>query len=272
MVIEGKPARRISLIVALIVSLITLFSPHQHVLAAGPRVITLSDMGDESGAEGANNSAIAGATYKYGTLLAFNNAYVTLFTHKFPGYGAFTTAVGVVDGSVDAHPGTATVSVTVDGKLVKRITKAYGQAATIFTVPFGQASQIKLTLHENQPKGLYILLGNPTVVTSVAKPVATPPAIGSGSGVAGSARTMLKLFSASVATGGQETALITTNANASLTVVITYPGGTQQVVGPKKAGGDGHFAYSWVVPGGVAGVVRVVVVSSGVAQATFIIQ
>ena len=57
-----------------------------------------------------------------------------------------------------------------------------------------------------------------------------------------------------------------------LTVVITYPSGSQQVLGPKKAGADGHFAYSWVVPGGMAGIVHVVVVSSSVAQATFTIH
>ncbi|HEY8286311.1 MAG TPA: hypothetical protein VIJ28_18140 [Chloroflexota bacterium] len=156
------------------------------------------------------------------------------------------------------------------------IAKVYGQAATMLTVPFGQASQIKLTLHENQKKQLYILLGNPTVLTSVPKPVAAPPSFGSGGNSGGSGagggKTTLKLLSPSVASGSQETALITTGANAALTLVITYPDGTQQVLGPKKAGADGHFAYGWVVPGGMAGVTRVVAISSGVAQATFTIQ
>ncbi|HVC83273.1 MAG TPA: NPCBM/NEW2 domain-containing protein [Chloroflexota bacterium] len=266
----------VSLVIALVVALTTVIGPSRHALAAGPRVLTLSDMGDFSGAEGANNNAIAGATYAKATLLGTNNAYVTLFTHHFPGYAAFTTAVGVEDGSADNHSGTATLVVTVDGKLVKTIAKVYGQAATTLTVPFGQASQIKLTLHmdPNPKKDLYMLLGNPTVLTSVPKSVAAPPAFGSGAsgGNGGSGKTTLTLFSASVAAGSQETALITTGANAALTVVITYPGGTQQVLGPKKAGPDGHFAYSWVVPGGIAGVARVVVVSSGVAQATFTIQ
>ncbi|MGH2347042.1 MAG: NPCBM/NEW2 domain-containing protein [Chloroflexota bacterium] len=272
----GKSITTASLIIALILALTILIDPSRHALAAGQRFLTLSDMGDFNFAEGANNNAISGATYKYGTLLAGNNAYVTLFTHKFPGYAAFTAAVGVEDGSVDNHPGTAILSVTVDGKLVKTITKSYGQAATTLTVPFGQASQIKLTLHENQKKDLYMLLGNPAVVTRVPKPVATPPAFGSGSGAGNGGgvggTTTLRLSAASAASGSQETALITTGANAMFTVVITYPGGTQQVLGPKKAGADGHFAYSWVVPSGVAGVARVVVVSGGVAQATFTIQ
>jgi hypothetical protein len=261
----------ISLVIALVVALTAVIGPSRHALAAGPRVLTLSDMGDFSGAEGANNGAIAGATYAKATLLAFNNSYITLFTHHFPGYAAFTTAVGVADNS-DNHPGgTVTVAVTVDGKLLKNIIKTYGQAATQLTVPFGQSSQIKLSMHNNQKRGYYVLLGNPTVVTSVPKAVATPPAFGSGGGNSGG-KTTLTLFSASVAAGSQETALITTGANAALTIVITYPGGTQEVLGPKKAGPDGHFAYGWVVPGGMAGVTRVVAVSSGVAQATFTIQ
>jgi hypothetical protein len=234
-------------------------------------------MSDFSGAEGANGSSISGVTYAKATLLAFNGSYVTLYTHKWPGYAAFTVAVGIADTSVDNHPGTTTILVTVDNKPFKSMTKSAGQAATQLTVPFGQASQIKLQIHNNQKQGLYVLLGNPTLVTSVPKAVATPPAFGSSGGtgsihVSAGVKTTLTLFSASVTAGGQETALITTGANAVLTVVITYPGGSQQVVGPKKAGADGHFAYSWTVPGGVTGVVRVVVVSTGVAQSTFTIQ
>jgi hypothetical protein len=275
MILHATQARRVSLLFALLVSLLTLFGSHSPTLAAGPRILTLSDMSDFSGAEGANNNTIAGATYKYAILLADNHAYVTILPHAFPGYAAFTTAVGVEDGDADNHPGTATLVVTVDGRRVKTIAKVYDQAATTLTVPFGQASQIKLTLVENQPRDLYLLLGNPAVVPSIPKPIATPPSFGSsgysGKGAAGN-ETTLKMFSASVTAGSQETALITTGANAVLTVVIRYPGGSQQVVGPRKAGADGHFAYSWTVPRGVTGLVRVVVVSSSVVQATFTIQ
>jgi hypothetical protein len=273
-VVSNKTRKsRIALIVVLVVALATLAGPNRHALAAGKRVLTLSDMSDFSGAEGANGAAIAGATYAKATLLASNNAYVTLFTHKWPGYAAFTVAVGVEDGTVDDHPGTVTVAVTVDGKPFKSITKTYGQAATQLTVPFGKASQIKLVTHNNQKNGLYVLLGNPAVVTSVPKAVATPPAFGSGgNGGNKTGKTTLRLFSASVAAGSQETALITTGADAFLTIVINYPNGTQQVVGPKKAGADGHFAYSWNVPSGMAGITRVLVDSSGVAQGTFTIK
>lgn len=268
--------RRISLrpllpAIALAATLTALLGPSQPTLAAGSRPVTGADWGDFNGMEGADNSSIAGEAYARGTLITGNKAYVTLFTHHFPGYAAFTAAVGVPDGSVDSGPGSVSLLVTVDGKLVRTITKVYGQAATILTVPFGQASQIKLTVRENQAKNLYVLLGNPSVLTSVPRSVAPPPSFGSG-GTGGSGGTTMKLFSASVSAGSQETALVTTGAGVDLTLVITYPGGAQQVVGPKKAGADGHFAYSWVIPGGVAGVARVVVVSGGVAQATFTIQ
>ena len=260
--------------------LTALLGPGHRALAAGPRVLTLSDMGDQFGAEGANGAAISGVTYAKATLLVLNKAYVTLFTHAFPGYAAFTVAVGVEDGAEDAHAGTVTISVSADGKILNTSTKAYGQAATQLTVPFGTSSQIKVSMHDNQKAGFYVLLGNPAVVAGIPKAVATPPAFGTGgnggnggtTGGSGVRKTTLTLFSASVAAGSQETALITTGATAALTIVITYPGGTQQVVGPKKAGTDGHFAYSWAVPGGVAGIVRVVVVSSGIAQAPFTIQ
>jgi hypothetical protein len=276
---NGKSLTTASLIIALVTALMTLIGPSRHALAAGHRFLTLSDMGDFGIAESANNNAISGATYKHGILLVGNNAYVTLFPHKFPGYAAFTTAVGVDDGSVNNHPGKVTLLVTVDGKLVKTITKSYGQAATVLTVPFGQASQIKLTLHSKQKKQMYMLLGNPAVRTIMPKAGGSGSGTGSGAGsgtgsgpAVGSGTTTLRLSAASVAAGSQETALITTAANTMFTLVITYPGGTQQVLGPKKASADGHFAYSWVVPSGMAGPAHVVVVGNGVAQATFTIQ
>jgi hypothetical protein len=282
MSVNAKHIVPVAVVISLVVALAGLVGPSRHALAAGSRGVTLSDLGDFSGAEGGANNSIAGAKYAQGILFAFDKSYVTLYTGKFPGYAAFTAAVGVPDGSTDDHAGTVTVIVTVDGKKVKSITKSNGQAATMLTVPFGHASQIKLTVHENQKKTLYVLLGNPTVVASLPKAVATPEPIGNGggnsngggSGSGGSAggKTTLKLFSASVASGGQETALITTGGNAALSVVITYPNGSQQDLGPKKAGADGHFAYSWVVPGGMAGIVHVVVVSTSVAQATFTIK
>ncbi len=276
MAFNRTPKTRIVVVVALILALTNVFGSGRHVLAAGAHGMPLpawSDFG--GGVEGANGDTISGVTYAKATLLAFDKSYVTLFTHKYPGYAALTVAVGIVDASTNNHPGTNTVQVTLDGKPFKSITKTYGQAATQLTVPFGKASQIKIEMHNNQKAGFYVLLGSPTLVTSIPKAVATPPAFGSGGGNGsngGSGKTTLSLFSASVAAGSQETALITTGTNASLTIVINYPNGTQQVVGPKKAGADGHFAYSWNVPGGMAGVTRVLVDSSGVAQGTFTIK
>src|SRR5438105_1153168 len=105
MVIHGSRTTPISMCIALIVALTALLGATHATLAAGPRVLTLSDMSDFNLAEGANNGAISGVTYKVATLLVGSNAYVTLFPHKFPGYTTFTTAVGVEDSSVDAHSG-----------------------------------------------------------------------------------------------------------------------------------------------------------------------
>ena len=267
----------ISLIVALVAMLSALASPGQRTFAAGSRVLTLSDMGNQSGCESGAGDTIAGAPFAHAILMAFNKSFVTLFPHAFPGYAAFTVAVGVVDGT--SQPGTESLLITVDGKPFKTVTKSYGQAATMITVPFGHASQIMLTARANQKKNLYLLLGNPTVTTVAPKPVATPEPIAGGNNGGGntgvgsvSTKTTLKLFSASVSAGSQETALITTGHGAELTVVITYPGGSQQVLGPKKAGADGNFAYTWSVPTGMAGIVHVVVVSSSVSQAAFTIH
>jgi hypothetical protein len=269
---------------ALLMALSPLAGPRYRAYAAGSRVITSSDLGDFSGVESAAGSSIAGVTYKQAMLLAFNKSYATLFTGKFPGYAAFTTAVGVPDGTADDHAGTVTIVVTVDGKPFKTITKSYGQAATMLTVPFGHASQIKLTVRDNQSSILYVLLGNPSVTTVAPRAVATPEPIAgnnngngngggaSSSGTAGAGKTTVKLFSPSVGVGSQETALISTGHGAELTVVITYPGGSQQVLGPKKAGADGNFAYTWTIPSGVAGTARITVVSNTVVTSTFTIK
>jgi len=277
---HSKPTGLIALVIALVATLSTLLGPSHQALAAGPRYLTTSDMTDSTQVSNYTNQTIAGEKYAHDIMMIETGAYITISPHAFPGYAAFTVAVGIADGFGNTSGG-ATLGVMVDGRVVKSISKTVGQAATTLTLPFGQSSQFKLSVKENQKKAVIVMLGNASVITSVPKAAATPPAFGSGggtgsggSGTAGtdSGKTTLKLFSASVASGGQETALITTGPNATLTVVITYPSGSQQVLGPKKAGADGNFAYSWIVPSGMAGIVHVVVISSSVAQATFTIQ
>jgi hypothetical protein len=275
---HSKPAGLIALVIALLAALSTLLGPSHQALAAGPRYLTTSDMTDSTQVSNYTNQTIAGEKYAHDIMMTETGAYVTISPHAFPGYAAFTVAVGIADGFGNTSGG-ATLVVMVDGRVVKSISKTVGQAATTLTLPFGQSSQFKLSVKENQKKAVIVMLGNASVITSVPKAAATPPAFGSGGGTGSggtagstSGKTTLKLFSSSVAPGSQETALITTGPSAMLTVVITYPSGSQQVLGPKKAGADGNFAYSWMVPGGMAGIVHVVVVSSSVAQATFTIQ
>ena len=280
MVHRSKPTGLIALVIALVATLSTLLGPSHQALAAGPRYLMTSDMTDSTEVSSYTNQTIAGEKYAHDIMMIETGAFVAISPHAFPGYAAFTVAVGIADGFGNTSGG-ATLVAMVDGRVVKSISKTVGQAATTLTLPFGQSSQFKLSVKENQKKAVIVMLGNASVITSVPKAAATPPAFGSGggtgsggSGTAGtdSGKTTLKLFSASVASGGQETALITTGPNATLPVVITYPSGSQQVLGPKKAGADGNFAYSWMVPGGMAGIVHVVVVSSSVAQSTFTIK
>jgi hypothetical protein len=87
------------------------------------------------------------------------------------------------------------------------------------------------------------------------------------------ARTTLHLFSTSVAPGGQQVALVFTAPFAMTSMVITYPDGSQQVVGPQRAGPDGHFGYAWTLPGDIFGTVHVTVDSAGrVAQGSFTVS
>ena len=275
---HSKPAGLTALVIALLAALSTLLGPSHQALAAGPRYLTTSDMTDSTQVSNYTNQTIAGEKYAHDIMMIETGAFVAISPHAFPGYAAFTVAVGIADGFGNTSGG-ATLVVMVDGRVVKSISKTVGQAATTLTLPFGQSSQFKLLVKENQKKAVIVMLGNASVITSVPKAAATPPAFGSGGGTGNggtagstSGKTTLKLFSASVAPGSQETALITTSPSAMLTVVITYPSGSQQVLGPKKAGADGNFAYSWIVPGGMAGIVHVVVISSSVAQATFTIH
>jgi hypothetical protein len=281
MVTRRKHFGPLFVVFALLIACSTLIETDRGAYAAGSRPVTSGDWGDFSGSENGAGNAIAGVTYKQAVLLAFNNSYITLYPGKFPGYAALTVAVGIPDGSTTNHPGTETITFTKDGTLFKKITKSYGQLATMVTVPFGKASQIKIQIHDNQKQGFYIVLGNPTVVATVPKAVATPEPIAGGnggnSGTTGggstTGKTTLKLFSSTVSAGGQETALITAGHGAELTVVITYPNGSQLVLGPKKAGADGNFAYTWTIPAGVKGKVHITVVSySTVASSTFTVQ
>jgi hypothetical protein len=79
-------------------------------------------------------------------------------------------------------------------------------------------------------------------------------------------------LTASLAAGGQQTVQATAGKNASVALVVDYPDGSQLVV-PGHAGADGHYSYSWAIPGSVHGTVKVWLDAGGsIAHATFTVS
>lgn len=215
---------------------------------------------------------VAGSHFDRGMLLGhsnFGNASATFNMARYPGYGTFTALVGITDGSVTNI--TERLNITGDGKLLYSHVFQQGQLAMRITIPLGKAQAITLEADSNgDSNATGLLLVDPALLPSgtaaSGQSGSTPPMAGSGT-------TTLQLFSATAAAGGQQAALVTTAKNALVTVVIDYPNGDQAAVGPKRAGPDGHFAYSWSVPAGIHGTVHVTVDAAGaVAQATFTVS
>jgi hypothetical protein len=72
--------------------------------------------------------------------------------------------------------------------------------------------------------------------------------------------------------GANQTVVVTTTANSWVTMVMTFPDSSQVVVGPKRAGSNGHLTYTWKIPAGQHGIVRLVVVGASVAQGSFTVS
>ncbi len=168
-----KPMIPLRVVAALTLAATTLLANAQSTRAAGPRALTFADFGGVSAAEDAPHSLVGGASYAHAIKLDFYSSKVALFAHKFPGYASFSFAVGVPD---DVAAGsTRELVVTVDGKKVRDITKAYGQPATTITISLVGATVIGLT----DASGDGIILANPTLwpagsPASSSGPVAGP--------------------------------------------------------------------------------------------------
>lgn len=209
---------------------------------------------------------IVDAHFDRGLLLGhsnFTNANATFNMSRYPGYAGFTATVGMIDSS---DPNVVeTLKITADGKLVYSHDFRQGQTAKSITVPLGKAEAINLevdSVGDNNATGL--LLADPTLLPTAAlvPDVTIPPASGG--------KTAVQLFSATATADGQQTALIATVKNALVAIIIDYPDGTQVTVPSKRAGPDGHFAYTWTIPAGVHGLVHITVDAAGaVAQGTF---
>jgi len=150
-----KPMTPLRIIAALALAGTTLLASAQSTRASGPRSLTLSDFGGVSNAQDAPHSSVGGSGYAHAIELNFYSSKVVLFAHRFPGYAAFSVAVGVPDDVV--ADSTRELVVAVDGKKVRDITKTYGQPATTITIPLGGVTLVSLT----DASGDRIILANP---------------------------------------------------------------------------------------------------------------
>ena len=73
----------------------------------------------------------------------------------------------------------------------------------------------------------------------------------------------LTLGSVTVAVGGKQTATVAINAGEWGVVVVDYPNGTQKVLGPTVAPSNDQVRFTWAVPSGIQGVVRVTLDAGG---------
>jgi hypothetical protein len=183
---------------------------------------------------------------------------VSINTRKLAGYRAISFVLGLEDRS--PSDATMTFVVTADGNQVYKKLVRQGSLSTV-QIPFDNAQVLNLSADTSSCEA-YLLLANPVALPGGATSPAPPPIPGG--------KATVKLFSATVAPGGQQVALVATAGDASVTLVVDYPNGSQIVIGPMQAGADGHLALTWTIPSGVHGTVHVTVDSEGkVLQGTF---
>jgi hypothetical protein len=217
-----------------------------------------------------SNAAIAGT--KYARAVEITVCYdgvmegVSLNAQKLAGYTGVSFVLGMEDRN--AVGGTTTFVVTADGKQVLQKLVRQGTFSTV-VIPFGKAAVFNFAATVPSTGCDYLLLANPMAIGGAqpsAQQPAPQPAPSGGTPV-------LQLVSTTVSAGGQETALVTTAKNASVGIIIDYPDGSQVLVGPKRAGPDGHLVYTWQVPAGTHGTVHLVVDKGGaVAEGTFTVS
>lgn len=188
---------------------------------------------------------------------------VSLNTARLPGYKAISFDLGMVDR--DSVTDAMTFTVTADGNPVYSKTLRQGQMFHV-VAPFSKAQVLSFSANEIQGDCVQLIMGNPEALAGGA-----PPA-GSGGATSPGGATSLHIVSTTVLAGGLQQATVTTAKRASVTLVVTYPDGSQAALGPRQATSGGHLTFTWTVPAGLHGTVRVVAVSSGVAQGTFQVQ
>jgi hypothetical protein len=102
--------------------------------------------------------------------------------------------------------------------------------------------------------------------------IQTPAGAPDAGGTAPAVKTSISLSAATLAAGGSEAIAVTAAANASVTLIIDAPNGTQ-VVQSGHADASGHYTYTWAAPSGLHGKVLVFADSAGsIAQGGFTVS
>ena len=176
-----------------------------------------------------------------------NTEGASLNAHALVGYNAVVFKAGFQEGS---GGGTAELRISRDNRLYRTVILRNGSPAQTIQVLFAGAGTIELALVAGAEE--HLALAEPTAI------------LATGRGVA------LALGATIVQPGAVQTIAVTTAPSAPVALIIAYPDGTEQTVGPTPASAGGKFSYVLHVPPAVHGTVRVVAVTDKVvAQATF---
>ena len=161
----NRPMTVVRLIAACALAGTSVLATAHPARAASPRALTLQDFSDTLEADeatGTANGTVSGVRFAHAILLHTHGATISYLTHKYSGYVALSFVVGVPDSGTAGD--TCELIVTVDGKMVRDLTKTYGQAGTKIVVPFGHASLIKLTVGERTAPSCYLTIGDAMAV------------------------------------------------------------------------------------------------------------
>jgi hypothetical protein len=256
--------RLVRLLVCLVLLTASLCCFTRAAQALAPRPLTRNDFfGVSEGFDSTGPSfvaKVAGATFATAATIALNGNYPDTATASLDatllhGYNTVTFLLGIDDA---APTGTsASLVVLRDHVFYKGFAVQSGMAAIRVAIPFLGSTIITFQAQTGSTRYTLLDLGNPEAVYLTQ----TPPSA-------------LKLNAPSVVSGGNQTIFVTTAPNGSFILTITYPNGTQVVVGPKLADATGTFSYAWSLPSGVTGTVHVALIegSGKITQASFTIR
>jgi hypothetical protein len=236
------------------------------VHALAPRPLTRNDFfGTSEGFDSTGSSfvaKVARATFATTATFALNGHYPDTATASFNatllhGYNTVTFLLGIDDASATGT--IASLVVLRDHVFYKGFAVQSGMAAIRVIIPFLGHTIITFQAQTGSTKYTMLDLGNLEAVYFRATSRAVVP---------------LRLTAPSVVSGGSQTIFVATAPTGSFTLVITYPNGTQVVVGPKLADAAGQFRYAWSLPSGVTGTVHVALIegSGTITQASFTIR